>query len=147
MTKYEIAEKIRGLLDCDYDDTIDATLELADEVEADGEFDYGYEYYSAANYYSDYTVAENNARADKLMRQLRRFAVEHRKNEICLSNLNKRAHYICYDHINRCLNIAGNNTYQTYETIYFDSEDNAQLAINTFHDELIWYFTEYKDSL
>ena len=113
----------------------------------DGEFDYGYEYYSAANYYSDYTVAENNARADKLMRQLRRFAVEHRKNEICLSNLNKRAHYICYDHINRCLNIAGNNTYQTYETIYFDSEDNAQLAISIFHDELIWYFTEYKDSL
>lgn len=35
MTKYEIAEKIRGLLDCDYDDIIDATLELADEVEAE----------------------------------------------------------------------------------------------------------------
>lgn len=35
MTKYEIAERIRGLLDYDYDDIIDATLELADEVEAD----------------------------------------------------------------------------------------------------------------
>ena len=103
--------------------------------------------YNTANYYSNSTVAENNTRADKLMRQLRRFAVEHRKKEIDLSNFNKRAHYICYDHINGCLNIAGNNTYQTYGTIYFDSEENAQLAINAFHDELIWYFTEYKDSL
>lgn len=33
MTKYEIAEKIRGLLDYDFDDFIDATLELADEDE------------------------------------------------------------------------------------------------------------------
>lgn len=37
MTKYEIAEKIRGLLDYDFDDFIDATLELADEVEAEDE--------------------------------------------------------------------------------------------------------------
>ena len=35
LTKYEIAERIRGLLDYDYDDIIDATLELADEVEAE----------------------------------------------------------------------------------------------------------------
>lgn len=35
MTKYEIAQKIRGLLDYDFDDFIDATLELADEVEDD----------------------------------------------------------------------------------------------------------------
>ena len=35
MTKYEIAQKIRALLDYDFDDFIDATLELADEVEDD----------------------------------------------------------------------------------------------------------------
>ena len=40
------------------------------------------EYYELANYYSDKTVAENNARADKLMRQLRRFSVEHRECEV-----------------------------------------------------------------
>lgn len=125
---------------------IDSTGNI-DEYDEDDYYDCGDAYYECANYYSSKEVAENNARADKLMWQLRRFAVEHRKKEICLSNLNKRAHYICYDHINGCLNIAGNNTYQTYGTIYFDSEENAQLAINTFHDELIWYFTEYKDSL
>ena len=36
-------------------------------------YDVDNEYYESANYYSDKTVAENNARADKLMRQLRRF--------------------------------------------------------------------------
>lgn len=117
------------------------------EKNFDGEFDYGWEHYGTANYYSDYTVAESNIRADKLMRQLRRFAVEHRKEEFNWDNCNKRAYYICYDHINGCLNVAGINTYQTYGVIYFDMEDTAQFAIRTFHDELIWYFTEYKDSL
>ena len=37
MTKYEIANRIRGLLDYDFDDFIDATLELANEVEDDEE--------------------------------------------------------------------------------------------------------------
>ena len=35
MTKYEIAQKIRALLDYDFDDFIDATLELADMIEND----------------------------------------------------------------------------------------------------------------
>jgi hypothetical protein len=30
---------------------------------------------------------------------------------------------------------------------YFDSEQTARLAIDAFYNELIWYFTEYKDSL
>lgn len=37
MTKYEIAQKIRALLDLDFEDFIDATLELADAVEAEDE--------------------------------------------------------------------------------------------------------------
>ena len=38
--------------------------------------------YNVANYYSSKKVAEDNARADVLMRQLRRFAVKHRTNEL-----------------------------------------------------------------
>lgn len=37
MTKYEIAERIRALLDEDFDGFIDAALELADAVENDEE--------------------------------------------------------------------------------------------------------------
>ena len=37
MTKYEIAERIRGLLDLDIEDLIDATLDLAQEIELEAE--------------------------------------------------------------------------------------------------------------
>lgn len=103
--------------------------------------------YFSANYYSDKTVAENNARADRLMRQLRRFSVEHRKEEIDWNNHIEQKWYICFDYyeevlfINSCLYI------KDLFDIYFDSKETANLALKTFHDELIWYFTEYKDSL
>ena len=34
-----------------------------------------------------------------------------------------------------------------YMDIWFDTEDAAWQAINLFYNELIWYFTDYKDSL
>lgn len=103
--------------------------------------------YDAANYYSDKTVAENNARADKLMRQLRRFSVEHRKDAVywCREAIEKWS--IIYDYANNRL--VPDNHWQCREAfaIYFETKEIANLAIETFHDELIWYFTEYKDSL
>lgn len=102
--------------------------------------------YESANYYSSYEVAENNARADKLMRQLRRFAVEHRKKDVdWKTNLDLFEIWYCYDIEKITVNEVW--TERTLGTIAFDSEETAQLAIDTFRDELIWYFTEYKDSL
>lgn len=34
-----------------------------------------------------------------------------------------------------------------YMDIWFDTEDAAWQAIQMFYNELVWYFTEYKDSL
>lgn len=104
-------------------------------------------HYIAANYYSDKTVAENNARADKLMRQLRRFAVEYRETKLDWKNDMKPKFYIFYNNFNNNLNIECNTSFQSFGAIYFDTEKTAQLAIDAFKDELIWYFTEYKDSL
>ena len=102
--------------------------------------------YESANYYSSYEVAENNARADKLVRQLRRFAVEHREKDVdWKTNLDLFEIWYCYDIEKITVNEVW--TERTLGTIAFDSEETAQLAIDTFHDELIWYFTEYKDSL
>ena len=110
-------------------------------------YDVDDEYYESANYYSDKTVAENNARADKLMRQLRRFSVEHRGRGVNFNSTETKKHYIYYD----CVRDELRTTYTFYAgvfgVIYFDSEETAQAAIDEFHDELIWYFTEYKDSL
>ena len=105
------------------------------------------EYYESANYYSSDIVAENNARADKLMRQLRRFSVEHRECGVDFNSTETAKHYIYYD----CVRDELRTTYTFYAgvfgVIYFDSEETAQAAIDEFRDELIWYFTEYKDSL
>ena len=103
--------------------------------------------YNSANYYSDETIAKNNARADKLMRQLRRFAGEHRKYEIDWTNGQMFKYYICVQHVTNEVVYECAYVVQGFNTIYFDTEEAVELAIKAFHDELVWYFTEYKDSL
>lgn len=102
--------------------------------------------YNCANYYSSRDVAENNIRADKLMRRLRRFAVEHRKEKINWGDSEEK-YSIFYSYSSGKLVYTNSCVCRNYGTIFFDSIENVQLAIKTFHDELIWYFTEYKDSL
>ena len=103
--------------------------------------------YIAANYYSSKELAENNARADKLMRQLRRFAVEHREYEINWNDRTQLKWYVLYDYNNNELYASSSHVCSVLGITYFNSKEVAQAAIETFHNELIWYFTEYKDSL
>jgi hypothetical protein len=104
-------------------------------------------YFDHANYYSDMTVAEDNARADNLMRQLRRFAVEHRVKELSWNIGSSYKWNISYDYHEELLFCHQDIENRALGAIYFDSKSHAKLAIETFRDELIWYFTEYKDSL
>ena len=110
-------------------------------------YDIDDECYASANYYSDKTIAENNARADKLMRQLRRFSVEHRECGVSFDDINIEKYYMYYDYSDDELGVSFVLRTRNFGAIYFDSEETAQAAIDEFHDELIWYFTEYKDSL
>ena len=110
-------------------------------------YDIDDECYESANYYSDKTVAENNTRADKLMRQLRRFSVEHRECEVNLNDTNTKKFCIYYNYRDNELEPDFLFSEKAFGTIYFDSEETANAAIDEFHDELVWYFTEYKDSL
>ena len=105
------------------------------------------EEHNSANYYSDETIAKNNTRADTLMRQLRRFAVEHRKSEIDWHNESQCKYYIYNETNTTNLDIDYCHITRYFGGIYFDTAEAANLAISTFHDELVWYFTEYKDSL
>ena len=105
------------------------------------------ECYESANYYSDKTVAENNTRADKLVRQLRRFSVEHRKCGVSFDDINIEKYYICYDYASDELEVSSVVFSRNFGAIYFDSIKVARAAIDEFHDELVWYFTEYEDSL
>ena len=105
------------------------------------------EYYESANYYSSDVVAENNARADKLVRQLRRFAAQHREPGINFNNATTAKFYIICDYENDELRATYTSYAKVFGAIYFDSREVANAAIDKFHDELIWYFNEYKDSL
>lgn len=102
--------------------------------------------YDTANYYSSYDVGKNNARADKLMRQLRRFAVENRKDKIDWNDGKKHKYNICCSYPTQEIFVDFESNCRNFE-IYFDSCGVAERAIEEFKDELIWYFTEYKDSL
>lgn len=117
------------------------------EVSVDNYDKYDDDCYKAANYYSDKFIAENNARADLLMRQLRRFAAEHRENKLNWYNTNNRKYYITYDFEDNKISANYKTFLKAFGVTYFDSQKTAQAAIEEFHDELIWYFTEYQDSL
>ena len=121
---------------------IDATGETHTDFEDNDNFNN--DLYANANYYSDETVAENNARADKLMRQLRRFAVEHNDCELDWNN-NHSKYYIYFDYEYECPNIGYAYNAKDFGQIYFSSREIAEQAIKEFKDELIWYFTEYQD--
>lgn len=103
--------------------------------------------YETANYYSSKDVAENNARADQLMRQLRRFAAEHRENELDWNDVETAKFRIAYDSQNAKLKVERGYFLQSFGNVYFDSEKATEAAMDEFKDELIWYFTEYQDSL
>lgn len=107
------------------------------------------EAYESGNYYSDPDVAANNARADKLMRQLRRFAVENRKETIDWNDETQYKYFIYYHYGPNELRIqsVSSCSFRDFGQIYFDTKETAEMAIETFKDELLWYFTEYRDSL
>lgn len=97
--------------------------------------------YRFANYYNDKKLAENNIRADNLMRQLRRFSAEHRSK-----NSNPFSYTIKYDLVNKSIHPVWNGTSKIIG-VCFDNVNHAQEAINKYYDELLWYFTEYTDCL
>ena len=101
--------------------------------------------YNTANYYSDKTVAINNARADNLMRQLRRFAVENNDKEIDWHSDAEDKYYIYFNYNRKSCAIDFINTARDFGQIYFASEKIANKALAAFRDELLWYFTEYCD--
>lgn len=101
--------------------------------------------YANANYYIDKTVAENNARADKLMRQLRRFAVEHNECVSDWGNEEQTKYCIDYDYYKKRCIVIDTLWHRYFGQIYFSSREIAEQAIREFERELIWYFTEYQD--
>lgn len=99
----------------------------------------------ACNLYHNKTLAKNDARADKLMRQLRKFAAEHNQKKLDWNDSSDSKYSIKYWHAGTGhLSVEDSYQIQSFGE-YFDSKETAQLALNTFRDELMWYFTEYNN--
>lgn len=104
--------------------------------------------YCNANYYTDDRIAEENARADCLMRDLRRFAARHHSLAAPCSTKNNKQHWSigCCSNDNELGVIASNDPQQVGEVCFWD-EATARDALDTFKDELIWYYTKYLPTL
>ena len=130
-----------------YTDSCGKVDALAESKEWDESLKFDEEVYKSGNYYSDPDVAANNIRADNLMRKLRRFAVENRKDDIDWTNKNQDKYYLYYNYLTKEICIVSCISYRNFGQISFDTKEMAELAIEMFEDELQWYFTEYRDSL
>ena len=95
--------------------------------------------YMTANLYSDKKVAENNARADALMRKLRRFAAEH-GGCVAPKNAGWEIEYVRKDGL---LIAHFFSQVISHGIILFSTKEVAEKAIKEFKGDLLWYFTEY----
>ena len=105
--------------------------------------------YDVGNYYSNKTIAENNARADRLLRQLRQWQAQNDK-AISISdwkNENIFKYHIEYDCFNDFPFVVYTTRFRSPNTIYFTSGEKAEGAIEVFKDELKWYYTKYQQRL
>lgn len=104
--------------------------------------------YDNAEYYNDKTLAKNIARADTLMRRLRRFAVENggsfSREEWANDDILK--YYMVFNYDDNRIEADWIQDYKHLE-VYFRSGEIAQKAIDTFKEDLMWYFTEFDDML
>lgn len=106
-------------------------------------------YYINGNYYNDKTIVENNARADRLLRQLRQWQALNDKS-ISMSdwkNNNISKYSVDYDCFNNLLLVSWTTRSRKLNNVYFTSEKIVKEAIEVFKDELLWYFTEYVQRL
>ena len=105
--------------------------------------------YDVGNYYSNKTIAENNARADRLLRHLRQWQAQ---NDEPISvedwnNESKKKWFIIYSYSSEEMYAEYYYIMRLPNTIYFTTKEKAEEAIEVFRDELLWYFTEYVQRL
>lgn len=102
--------------------------------------------YGFGDYFSSEELAKNVARAETLMRRIRRRAAE-----ICepinWEVLSTQKWYIYFDYNDNKIEISYIHHTRTPFNIYFDTDEHARQIIEEFKGELIWYFTEYKDRM
>lgn len=102
--------------------------------------------YQCGNYFSSEKLASNIARAETLMRRIRRRAVEICK-PIDWKKFNIPKWYIYFDYSSNEISALYAHSVRELFNIIFDTKEHANQIIEEFKDELVWYFTEYKERM
>lgn len=101
------------------------------------------ENYDKADYFASPTLAADVARAQTIWRKLMRWQAEN-DAPVDWENDAIYHYYIYCDHFTGQLTVASLRYLQDAFNVYFSTEEKAQQAIETFHDDLLWLFTEFK---
>lgn len=103
------------------------------------------ENYSVGNYYNDEQLAVDIARAETLMRRIRQWQALN-DDAVDWSKVNQK-YYIAYNRMGDGFYIFWDTAARDSGAIYFTTEEKAREALDVFRDELMWYFTEYRQRL
>lgn len=119
---------------------IDCCVEVGDVID-------GWRY-DSGNYFTSKELAENIARYQSLDLRIRR-----RIAEICepadwkdTTQTKHFVHCVYYSNGDICLVCDNYSSLRMY-TWACDTEEHAEQIINEFREELMWYFTEFKDRM
>lgn len=107
------------------------------------------DFYDSGNYYSDCEIAENNARADRLLRQLRQWQAQN-DEPISVEDWNNdeiNKYFITYNYRSSLFEIGRSSQRREPNIIYFTTKGKVTEAIKNFRNELEWYFSEYQQRL
>lgn len=104
--------------------------------------DSGYALWEVGNYYNDRQLAEDCARADRLMRNLRRFSVEHRTKDI--KQCSKK--YVIQYNTGTGIIAPSEFAHDYAGAVLFDTRGCCSDAIQEYYNTLVWYFEKFSDT-
>lgn len=134
-------EKPENGMPCYYEDALGRVQKFIVDESTQAQLDL---LYAKANCFTSEFVANEMARGDALIRELRRFAIEKRKEPI---DRLEGGYTITYNYIDKCLEYGVTGNWFALGDVVFDTEENVREAMNVYADELIWYFTEMTDHI
>jgi len=107
--------------------------------------------YKVGMYFSNIELAKNMTRAVSLFLRMNRFAAENQKTKIDLFDPKCDVFIIDYKNYTCCdfsaIAVCPVSDIISPFQVYFDSRETAEAAIEEFREDLIWYFTEFENTM
>lgn len=104
--------------------------------------------YNTGNVYSNIKIALMNKKADTLFQKIRHWqALNDKSIDKVEWEQESDKFYFYYNYTKNQIEILSDCHYKTFGTIYFSSYEIAYKAMLEFHNDLMWYYTKYKQRL